>query len=55
MVTRRQEGGDVGVHVWYVEEPTTKQTQLALECGLILDKKIPQAREVGVLQSCGIF
>ena len=36
MITKRQGGGDAGVHKQYVEEPTTKPMQLAFECNLVL-------------------
>jgi hypothetical protein len=32
MISRRQGGGDAGVVIHYVEEPTTKPTNLAFEC-----------------------
>src|SRR5512136_2850334 len=32
MTSRRQGGGDAGVVIHYVEEPTTKPTNLAFEC-----------------------
>jgi uncharacterized protein len=37
MTSRRQGGGDAGIHDQYVEEPTTKPTNLALECGTVVD------------------
>ncbi len=36
MITRRQGEGDANVRNEYVEEPTTKPTQLAFECDLVL-------------------
>ena len=40
MITKRQGGGDVGVHNQYAREPTTMPMQLAFERDLVLERQI---------------